>query len=65
MCMPMASVSFSLPEDLVARLDAVARAQDRTRSAQARRIFQAALTSPDALLRPVCDGRANPPQAGA
>jgi metal-responsive CopG/Arc/MetJ family transcriptional regulator len=56
MCMAMASMSFSLPEHLVAGLDALARAQNRTRSAQARRIFEAALTSPDTAV---------PPAAGA
>jgi Ribbon-helix-helix protein, copG family len=40
----MASVSFSLPEHLVRQLDAVAKAEDRSRSAQLRRLLEAGLS---------------------
>jgi hypothetical protein len=43
MFMNMASVSFSLPGDLVRRLDAVAKAEDRSRSSAARGIPEAGL----------------------
>jgi metal-responsive CopG/Arc/MetJ family transcriptional regulator len=44
MFIPMATVSFNLPESMIARLDAVAKAQDRTRSAQLRRLLEAGLS---------------------
>jgi predicted transcriptional regulator len=44
MFIPMATVSFNLPESMIARLDAVAEAQDRTRSAQLRRLLAAGLS---------------------
>jgi metal-responsive CopG/Arc/MetJ family transcriptional regulator len=44
MFIPMATVSFNLPESMIARLDAVAKAEDRTRSAQLRRLLEAGLS---------------------